>query len=110
MRIEAYRAIGRVQLVLTSRDSAKAGAATSGSMKRIISLADTYSENELNAAMERGIAWVCPAQENTGKAAENPLSLPSVPKEPMNELSRYTSVQNAGVEQRDLSYYGGYGA
>jgi hypothetical protein len=83
-------------------------------MERIISLAVTYSQNELNAAMERGIAFrafgYVQLRRTLEKQRKNPLSLPSVPKEPMNGLSRYTSIQNAGVEQRDLSYYGGYGA
>ena len=83
-------------------------------MERIISLAVTYSQNELNAAMKRGIAFKAfghvQLKRTLEKQRKNPLSLPSVPKEPMNGLSRYTSIQNAGVEQRDLSYYGGYGA
>ena len=44
------------------------------------------------------------------KQRKNPLSLPNGPKELTNKLSSLTSIQIAGVEQRDLSYYGGYGA
>lgn len=83
-------------------------------MERIINLAATYSENELDTAMKRGIAFKAfghvQLKRTLEKQRKNPLSLPNVPKEPTNELSRYTSIQNAGVEQRDLSYYGGYGA
>lgn len=83
-------------------------------MEKIISLAGTYSENELNAAMKRGIAFkafgYAQLKRTLEKQRRNPLSLPSVPKEDMNALSRYTSIQTAGVEQRDLGYYGGYDA
>ena len=83
-------------------------------MERIIKLAATYSEDELATAKQRGIALKAIRQVQLKRTLEkqrkNTLSLPSVPKEPTNELSRYTSIQNAGVELRYLSYYGGYGA
>ena len=83
-------------------------------MERIINLAATYSENELDTAMKRGIAFKAfghvQLKRTLEKLRKNPLSLPNLPKEPTNELSRYTSIQNAGVEQRDKSYSGGYGA
>ena len=83
-------------------------------MERIIDLAITYSEDELHAAMERGITFrafgYAQLKRTLEKQRKNPLSLPSVPQETENALSRYTSIQNAGVETRDLSYYGRHGA
>jgi hypothetical protein len=64
--------------------------------------------------MERGIAFkafgYAQLRRTLEKQRRNPLTLPSVPKEEVNALSRYTIIQTAGVEQRDLGYYGGYGA
>ncbi len=83
-------------------------------MEKIIELANTYSDDELAAAMERGIAFKAfgysQLKRTLEKQRRNPLSLPGGPKETPGILSDYASIQNTGVEKRDLGYYGGYGA
>ena len=83
-------------------------------MERIINLAATSSENELDTSVKRRLAVKAlghvQLKRTLEKQRKNPLSLPNVPKEPTNVLARDTCIQNAGVEQSDLSYYGGYGA
>ncbi len=82
-------------------------------MEKIISLADTYSGDELEAAMKRGIAFKAfgysQLKRTVEKQRRNPLCLPVQPKDASTTLAHYTSIQNAGIEQRDLGYYGGCG-
>jgi hypothetical protein len=82
-------------------------------MEKIISLADTYSSDKLEAAMKRGIAFKAfgysQLKRTVEKQRRNPLCLPVQPKDASTTLAHYTSIQNAGVEQRDLGYYGGCG-
>jgi transposase len=83
-------------------------------MEKIVSLANTYSESELESAMERGIAFRAfgygQLKRTLEKQRKNPLSLPGAPREASNMLVQYASIQNVEVEQRDLRYYRGYGA
>jgi len=83
-------------------------------MEKIVDLANTYSTDELDAAMERGIAFRAfgygQLKRTLEKQRKNPLSLPEMPKETSNTLASYTKIQSVGVEQRELSYYGGYGS
>ena len=80
-------------------------------MERIVDLANTYSEDELDAAMERSIAFKAFGYGRLKRILEkqrrNPLSLPGAPGKASDAL-RYTHLQ-IGVEQRDLSYYRGCG-
>ena len=83
-------------------------------MERFINLAATYSEYDLDTAIKRGIAFKAfghvQLKRTLEKQRKNPLSLPNDPIEPTNELSISTCIHNAGVEHRDFSYYGWYGA
>ena len=83
-------------------------------MEKIVSLANTYSESELESAMERGIAFRAfgygQLKRTLEKQRKNPLSLPGAPREASNVLIQYANIQNVEIEQRDLRYYGGYGA
>ena len=83
-------------------------------MEKIVDLANTYSTDELDAAMERGIAFRAfgygQLKRTLERQRKNPLSLPGMPKETSNTLASYAKIQSVGVEQRELSYYEGYGS
>ena len=81
-------------------------------MEQIVDLANMYSESELEAAMERGIAFRAfgygQLKRTLEKQRKNPLSLPGVPGEASDMPIQYACMQSIGVEQRDLSYYRGH--
>ena len=82
-------------------------------MEKIIDLADTCSSDELSAAMERGIAFrafgYAQLKRTVEKQRRNTFCLPGHLKDASRAFDHYANIQNAGVEQRDLDYYGRYG-